>query len=264
MPTKGVGAFMTAKNETIWFKLLSMTVVCTTASLLATYGIMDWVFGIGGDKSYSGALVLKVGTVCAVVIPIILAPAVSYLPMCAQRDIERERIRMEELALTDALTGLFNRRGFDLAAGDCVGRAQEREDVVSVLMLDLDRFKQLNDRHGHSVGDAALIRVADLLRRVRDEDGAIVARYGGEEFVCLVSGTAARANAIAERLRSDIAAATIAVGAERAHMSASIGAATAPAGSTPLAQMIEAADRALYEAKAAGRDRVVVALAKAA
>lgn len=185
---------MAAKHETIWFKLLSMTVVCTTASLLATYGIMGWVFSIGGEQSYSGALVLQVGTVCAVVIPIILAPAVSYMPMRIQREVERERMRMEELALTDALTGLFNRRGFDRAAGDFIARAQERGDQVTLHMLDLDRFKQLNDRHGHGVGDAALIRVADLLRCVRDAEGAIVARYGARNSsASSADRTAARA-----------------------------------------------------------------------
>ncbi len=255
---------MTGKHETIWFRLLWVTVVVTTSSLLATYGIMDWVFGIGGDKSYSGALVLQVGTVCSVVIPIILAPAVSYLPMRAQRDVERERIRLEKLALTDALTGLFNRRGFDLASGDFVARAQRRGDDMSLLMLDLDRFKLINDRHGHGFGDAALIRVADLLRRFRDVDGAIVARYGGEEFVCLVSASSERACVIAERLRSEISAANIVFGAERANISVSIGATTARAGEMPVEKMVEAADRALYDAKAAGRDRIVVTRAKAA
>ena len=255
---------MSSNRESIWFKLLLMTVVCTTVSLLATYGIMDLVFGIGGDRTYSGALVLQVGTVCSVVIPVILAPAVSYTPMRIQSEIERERMRLEELALTDTLTGLFNRRGFDRAAGDLLTRLGNNGDEIAVLMLDLDRFKLLNDMHGHLFGDAALVRVADVLRRVRDQEGAIVARYGGEEFVCLTCGPRARSAAIAERLRSDIAAATIVVGAERAHLTVSIGAATARAGEAPLAQLIASADRALYDAKSAGRDRVVVNLAKAA
>jgi len=252
---------MAAKHETIWFKLLSVTVIVTTASLLATYSIMGVMFDIGGDRSYSGALMLQVGTVCSVVIPIILAPAVSFLPMRTLRDIERERIRMEELALTDALTGLPNRRGFDRAASDLLLKAAQRDEHCSVFMLDLDRFKQFNDAHGHAFGDAALVRVADVLRRIRDQEGAIVARYGGEEFVCLTCGPRGSATEIGERLRSEIAQASVYIGAERAQLTVSIGAATARAGRMLLSQLIEGADRALYDAKAAGRDRVVARLA---
>jgi len=123
------------------------------------------------------------------------------------------------------------------------------------LLLDVDHFKRYNDTHGHPAGDAALVAIADLLRKsTRAVDS--VARYGGEEFlVVLLETTLATAGIVAERIRSRVAAAAFTGGS----MSVSIGVAECPGhGDTP-ESLIASADAALYQAKGEGRDRVVTA-----
>jgi two-component system cell cycle response regulator len=160
--------------------------------------------------------------------------------------------RSLELAVTDSLTGLRNRlylRSYLEAA--------MRAQPAAVLMVDVDRFKPLNDTHGHAAGDAALRAVAERLRaQVRASD--VVARWGGEEFVVAMAGaTAEDAMAAAERLRAAVAEAPVAQDAAGAPVwtTVSIGVALAARGGAVDALM-EAADAALYRAKRAGRDRV--------
>ncbi len=176
------------------------------------------------------------------------------------RHRRQERLRAEldrslEMAVTDALTGLRNRlylRSYLEAA--------MRAQPVAVLMVDVDRFKELNDAHGHAVGDAALRAVAGRLRsHVRGAD--VVARWGGEEFVIAMAGaTAEDGIAAAERLRAAVAAAPVAQDAGGAPIVAtvSVGVALGARGGAVDA-LIEAADAALYRAKRAGRNRVEMA-----
>jgi diguanylate cyclase (GGDEF)-like protein len=164
-----------------------------------------------------------------------------------------------QLASTDELTQLANRRQFDEALAAEVVRAERFHDFVAVVVADLDNFKEINDRFGHDVGDLVLRAFAGVIRaNVRDVD--LPARYGGEEFTVLLPATDAEGGRqLAERLRLAAEGLTIDVGSEATvTVRSSFGVASYPAEPTAAALM-RAADRALYRAKAAGKNTVVLA-----
>jgi diguanylate cyclase (GGDEF)-like protein len=163
----------------------------------------------------------------------------------------------EARASTDALTGLPNRRYFDEFCA-LLARRRRAEDAVGVLMVDIDRFKDLNDRHGHQVGDEVLRAVAGaIVGAVREDD--VPARYGGEEFAVLLRNpTRAVAVEVGERVREAVGALDLSRwGVPSA--SVSVGAAVGDDPDAPIETVIRQADEALYEAKRGGRDRVVAA-----
>lgn len=170
--------------------------------------------------------------------------------------------RTEELAAqaqTDMLTGMFNRRGFQQRAEAELARAGRYGTPLTVLVGDIDHFKQVNDTHGHAVGDAALRHVAALWQDVlRDSD--ISGRLGGEEFAALLPHTDADAAiVVAERIRGDLAVNDLPLaGGGMLIMTISIGIATAAPGEG-LSSLLARADDALYAAKRAGRNRVLLA-----
>jgi diguanylate cyclase (GGDEF)-like protein len=171
----------------------------------------------------------------------------------------RERLR--EQSVRDPLTGLHNRRYLGEVLARELRRAHRAERPVSVLLLDLDHFKDLNDRFGHEVGDRALVALAGLLlHNVRSEDS--VCRVGGEEVVIVLHDTdAGEAVQRAEHLRRRIAELAVTADGGTARLAASFGVASSPThGATP-DELLRAADRALYAAKAAGRNRVTLAAA---
>lgn len=174
-----------------------------------------------------------------------------------QEELAAARAELTRLALTDPLTGLSNRRHFDEVLAAELSRNERHGGRTSLAILDLDHFKAYNDYLGHPAGDAALRQVAALLRdRVRVHD--TVARLGGEEFAVLMVGASPEAAFLtAERIRAAVNGSELGSGPVR--VSVSVGVATAPEdGSTP-AELVWEADRALYRAKAAGRDTTVVA-----
>ena len=163
----------------------------------------------------------------------------------------------EARASTDSLTGLPNRRYFDEFVG-LVAQRRRAGDAVGILMVDIDRFKALNDRHGHATGDAVLRAVGGaIVAAVREDD--VPARFGGEEFVVLLRNpNAGVAAEVGERIRAAVRGLDLRrLGVER--VSVSVGVAVADTPDDPIEDLIETADRALYRAKRAGRDRVVVA-----
>jgi len=163
---------------------------------------------------------------------------------------------LERLSITDGLTGLYNRRHLMGTLANEVQRSRRLRRTFSVLLADVDRFKQYNDTHGHLAGDAVLVKIAEIFRKMtRAVDS--VARYGGEEFVVmLIEAPIAIAATVAERIRARVAAEAF----EGGKMSVSIGAAEYPAhGDTP-EELIASADAAMYRAKNEGRDRVLIAV----
>jgi len=169
-----------------------------------------------------------------------------------QRRLGRERRHLDRVSHEDALTGLANRRAFDLRLTAAVERAASGAHF-SLVMLDIDHFKNLNDTFGHPAGDAVLAWVGGLLRaRTRRDD--FVARYGGEEFVAILQG-ADRPDAVrwAERVRSSIAGERP-PGVDR-EVTVSLGVTVSQPGDGP-AEALARADRALYAAKGSGRNRV--------
>ncbi|GAA0469081.1 hypothetical protein Ade02nite_31960 [Paractinoplanes deccanensis] len=159
-------------------------------------------------------------------------------------------------AITDALTGLRSRRFFEQSLRAESARAGRHDADLSMLLLDIDHFKTVNDTYGHAGGDRVLVEVADRLHAAV-RPGDLVARYGGEEFAVLLPGAGpAEAADIADRLRRAIADTPIAVGDNLWHqVTVSVGV----AGPQMPEEMVLAADRALYASKDAGRDRVTIA-----
>ncbi len=177
-----------------------------------------------------------------------------------QLNAANEELRL--LSVTDGLTRAYNHRHFQERLRGEVGRALRHGLPLCCVMVDIDRFKRINDSFGHPTGDRVLVRLVEILKEgVRGED--LVARYGGEEFVLLLPNTdAEHGAAMAERIRSRVAAESLDVGrAEPLRFTISMGV----AGRRPSEHgldadaLLRAADRALYQAKADGRNRVVVA-----
>ncbi len=174
------------------------------------------------------------------------------------RDVTEEtrlREELERLAVTDGLTGLYNRRYFDQKLADELQAAVRYGRPLSVLLFDVDHFKRFNDTHGHDMGDKVLQALADVLRTSRTVD--IPCRYGGEEFAVILPNTPQdKATAAAERLRRAVAALDI----EGLEVTVSIGVAARPPHMTDSRDtLVKAADQALYAAKQAGRNRVETA-----
>ena len=171
-----------------------------------------------------------------------------------QAALDREQLR----ARTDELTGLYNRRHFfELAEREC-SVASRHGRPLSVVMIDIDHFKQINDTFGHQAGDTVLARVANTVGAHR-RSGDIVARYGGEEFVLLLPETTAQnALVVAEQLRIAVAADGLDTPSGQAKFTISAGVAALDADTQTLAQLIRRADQALYAAKAQGRNRSIL------
>lgn len=175
--------------------------------------------------------------------------------------IERQREAMKQLATTDALTGLLNRRELMNVGEQEAARARRYHTPLSLLMLDIDHFKHVNDTWGHQTGDRALQALAEVMMQVvREHD--VVGRYGGEEFLILLPHTdAAAVHTVAERIRALVQSShrTLSDSGEVVHFTVSIGVVTQSADHTNLEDLISQADQALYQAKAQGRNRVVLA-----
>jgi diguanylate cyclase (GGDEF)-like protein len=168
-------------------------------------------------------------------------------------DIVRAAQELERLATIDGMTGIYNRRHFLALADREWNCARRHGRPLSFLMIDIDHFKAINDRFGHSAGDRVLRDVAEALRaHLREAD--LVTRYGGEEFVAVVSGIASerQALAVAEKLRAMIEQMPA---APELRVTISIGVALSDPAASAMS-LIERADRALYEAKRQGRNRV--------
>jgi diguanylate cyclase (GGDEF)-like protein len=172
-----------------------------------------------------------------------------------------ENARLYSLANVDGLTGLYCRRYFDQRLAEEIERARRFGAGFSLLLLDLDDFKLINDTFGHPAGDRVLREAAAIAAsQLRGVD--LAARFGGEEFAYLLPRTSlADAHAVAERIREALATHSVVEGGRRVRLSASIGvAAFSEAGSDTLADLLGRADAALYRAKAAGKNRVEVDL----
>lgn len=176
--------------------------------------------------------------------------------------LEASLRRVEELAATDPLTGLYNRRHFSRVLDQLFAEAQRFGKDLACVMIDLDGYKQLNDACGHQVGDQLLVTAGQVMRaHMRRMD--VAARYGGDEFVLLLPQQGVEeAHRAADRIREQFRGASASLLKRAAGVTMSIGIASATScGAASADQLVAAADAALYRAKEAGRDRVSAATA---
>jgi diguanylate cyclase (GGDEF)-like protein len=187
-----------------------------------------------------------------ILVAVMTALGVIWLAM-AQLQLE-----LEAQSQTDSLTGLLNRRALEQIGAKAIDLARRKSSALSLIILDLDRFKTINDLHGHDGGDAVLHHAARCLRdNLRNVDH--VARLGGEEFVAVLPDTThTRAAEIAENLRICLSSLTVEHLSQEIHLSASFGVATMLPTDTTWLEILRRGDRALYLAKEQGRDRVAV------
>lgn len=203
---------------------------------------------------YSGVLAIA----AALVVYAIRTTVLQNRYIRSQRALQEARDRLEEMSLRDGLTGVANRRCFDQILEMEWNRAVRTQDPLTLLLIDVDYFKNLNDRYGHRSGDQCLVEVAAALREMLPRGGDLLARYGGEEFAAiLVSTNRAGAEMVAARMREAVRALNIRNETSIGHFATvSIGIATwqVPTSDSP-ASLVEASDRALYRAKQNGRNR---------
>lgn len=164
-------------------------------------------------------------------------------------------------AITDEFTGVYNRRFLEESMGPLFAEAVRKKTPISLVMIDLDHFREINDTYGHDMGDSLILELVTVCKRnLREHD--IIARYGGDEFSIIFPGTGREeAMSLAEKMRSDAAGLDILEKKEGAinRVTLSMGVAAYPDGADSLSKLKSKADEALYRAKEEGRDRVVFA-----
>ena len=171
-----------------------------------------------------------------------------------QAAVAVNKAQLWDMAVTDSLTGLYVRRYFMVKLQEEIHRAERYNKRLSVIMADLDRFKNINDTYGHDAGDRALKAISKFLQKnIRDVDA--IARYGGEEFVMLIPDADKEAAfCLAERLREELSKVKL---EDLPPVTISLGVATYPSDGTDLEELIKRADAAMYEAKQQGRNKAV-------
>jgi diguanylate cyclase len=226
---------------------LKLLARCLAAQLVAAAAVA-LAFGIDLQVLQSGIVARLAAVPLLVCYPIM----VGFTAYELARRVRRQNQKLLELSTTDGLTGLPNHTAWLEAVEREFARSRRSGEPAAVLMIDVDHFKAVNDSHGHQAGDEVLRGVAEVLREaLRAQD--VPGRYGGEEFgVLLPASDAAGAETIAERIRRKIEWASF---AGDVHITASIGCAALEAGDVHTSSWVARADRALYCAKRAGRNR---------
>lgn len=233
----------------MWLFVVAVTVVsiaATELTLLSLYVVL-------GDAAFSKTNAFYM----AIVVPIVVALPVCYLTARMSLQLSKAHARLKELAHTDELTGLTNRRSFFASSESILNIAREEGDILSLLVIDADYFKELNDTYGHATGDAALQFISEQLNTsVRQTD--LVCRLGGEEFAILLPGISEPvASRLADRILKKIACQPMIWDDKIIEMSVSCGVADTDV-SYEMKALFKAADDALYAAKNSGRNRQVL------
>ena len=222
---------------------------------LANVGLIAACTILLGSASLDEMLSLRfVAGFAAQLAPVLL---VAYITTMFSADIRYGLQQAKLLSETDDLTGLFNTRGFAIAANRLFGQAVRYGRTASVLMLDSDNLKAVNDKHGHDAGSRLLRQVANAVQaELRATD--VPARYGGDEFIVLLPETPPKgALEVAERIRAAIASRPLTVDGQSINATVSVGVSCYPEDGRTLDLLASRADRALYQAKQEGRNKVV-------
>ena len=200
--------------------------------------------------------ILNIAAGCVVLALLLL----RWLPLAVRERgrIEQHASDLENLAATDPLTGVYNRRHFETRARAELARSQRYMRALSILMIDVDHFKAINDQFGHPVGDRVIQTIACICCAAKRQSD-VVARLGGEEFAILLPETTEEAaTKFAERLRQDVDSCPTIVAGEAVKVTVSIGIASAALQTPGIETLLQRADQALYAAKRTGRNRVML------
>jgi diguanylate cyclase (GGDEF)-like protein len=225
--------------------LIGVTLTTVLPMLVLVYIPITYLPGLGLSQ-HSNLQLLTASTA-------LLMLAGTLVVWDLAREVQRVNARWRDLSLTDELTGIYNRRYCDRRVREEVARARRHAHPLALLLLDLDRFKTINDRHGHAVGDAVLRRLASVItRNSRAETG--ICRYGGDEFAIVLPETP-RAGALiyAERIRATV---EVSVFPKNEPVTISIGLGVFPDDAETMEDLFKAADTSLYVAKDRGRNQV--------
>jgi diguanylate cyclase (GGDEF)-like protein len=257
------GAAPSRADTTPWVAIPTFAAVIASA-LLASIAMVA-LLGADASKTLTVAEYWKISLPISICAPGLVCPLLAMYMATLLRDLRRARDELVKVTQRDPLTGLLNRRGFDLAAVRVFTESRRSGAPIAALMCDIDRFKAVNDQHGHEFGDQALKGVAEVLRAAIGARAAFLARQGGEEFAILLPGVDfAEGVEIAEIVRAACAANRFESKGVATRITLSIGIASqAPWGADPRA-LLSRADAALYQAKRDGRNCVVAAVAKSA
>lgn len=234
-------------REIIWLTTgLSLFIII--ASLGLTFALHE----------ISNAEIGTLGIISAIVAPAVIAPPITYKFLDIIRQLRLAHELLESMSQEDYLTGVFNRRHLEDTAAKEFSLAKRHKFPVSIMILDVDHFKKINDSRGHLIGDQVLIELTQCIYEIiRKTD--LLGRYGGEEFVLFMPHTALKdAVMLAERIRQAIADHKFVSDQEGLHATISLGVAGLTAQTHKLEDLILNADLALYRAKEQGRNRVAV------
>lgn len=234
------------------FGSLGVTLVASILAVAGTLG-MTAVYGLLIKHAVSREDLLVVALASATIAPLVI----NWLATLSYELYQSEQ-RLSALSQKDPLTGAYNRRYFDEQSRIECARSHRYSQSLAILMIDLDKFKLVNDTHGHAAGDEvlkALVRISSDALRKSD----ILARFGGEEFVVLLPHADIKeASMLAERLRKAIENSEIKVEELTLHVTVSIGVSILAAHESDSTEMLARADQAMYNAKNSGRNKVAV------
>lgn len=252
---QGINKFATRilsnPSSSITYKNRDGDVMYVNSRLIPEFG---WYLLVEQSKSSAEAYLLDTLLFNVLMALLIAALVVVVVYMT----IHRYQQRLEQMAMTDKLTGANNRHVFQAVFNQVAGSAKRRGDPISLLCIDIDHFKDINDSRGHQAGDKVLRHFADIVRSsIRESD--TFCRWGGDEFLVLMGGCDRdNAGQIAEKIRARFAEQPFRFGDEDVYVNVSIGVAQHQ-GDEPLESLVRRADDALYESKRQGRNRVVYA-----
>jgi diguanylate cyclase (GGDEF)-like protein len=229
--------------------------IVTALSILGSVAVSQLVMRLAfaADATVTAAGFRHLTWFFSIFVPAVVCPLACYQSTRLMQALTLARDELETLARTDQLTGVLNRRGFEAAAEQALAEARAADRPMVALMLDIDAFKQLNDAFGHAMGDAALKRIACVLRDCAEGKCFIVGRLGGDEFAMMLPDVDRdEAAGIARAIR----AACASEAEDGAAISVSIGVAVSARSQTPLSMLLRRADIALYEIKREGASRI--------
>ena len=232
---------------------LIVSVLSLLVSWVLTGGLMWLLATTAGPREW------LVAAVVTTIAPLMVAPPMAYKNFDLMRQLVESRREVERLSQNDELTGAYNRRYFMEIAQRELGLAKRNDYPVSLLLLDMDGFKEINDQLGHLAGDRALTACAEALR-AGIRQGDVLGRFGGDEFLVLAPHTGLRSAAhLAERMRAAVTQSDLVLPEGPVHLRFSVGVVSTEQGWAEADELLRRADQALYRAKELGGDRAELA-----